>query len=708
MKIFFDLKNDSISLSIHNKTFNKRNTILPDKYYPIIVFGKSDHIIDVPSFAIKDLSIGNKKKYFFPLQESEGSKVHDIDGKITGIVSNPEWLINDAYHWKHKTSFHSETVAGSNFNPLKEEIYFYNSDSIVVYNAKSGELKTKIFSQKCPVKLSLGSNFLDTKNNKLYSYELYYDSLYKGPTVASLDLSTYLWKTESFDLLPVQLHHHAAYFDQKLKQYTIFGGFGNMHYSNSFYSYPLNEKEWQKLKKNEGENIFPRYFSSMGYLKKTNSLYIFGGMGNESGEQIVGREYFYDLYKVDLNSKKITKLWEIDWHKDNVVPVRGMVILDDSCFYTLCYPEHFTSSFLKLYRFSLSDGSYEILGDSIPIYSDKISTNANLYYSSNHLYAVIEESRDDISSTLKIYSLVFPPVAEAELHSLSKRHDKNLFTLILLPLLTIIGIGFLFYWKNQKAKNKQKPEIILDQKKQFNIAKIDPNPNSVYLFGDFTVIDRNNRDITYMFSTRLKQVFCILLQHSIDGGLPSQQLSEKLWPGKPASKVKNSRGVTINHLRKVLKELDGIELIYDQGCFKLIQSDNFYCDFIHCMNIIHPGKVEQHREELIKILGRGKFLKLTDHQLFDSFKEEVEQKLEPILLLQMEKSFMEESYQTALAFAEAVFNIDPLNDTALKLQIKALQKLKRFQEAKLRYQAFAIEYKKIMGKECDLSFKGLS
>ena len=46
MKITFDLKNDSITLAIHNQTFVVGNAGLPDKYYPIILFGKSDHIID--------------------------------------------------------------------------------------------------------------------------------------------------------------------------------------------------------------------------------------------------------------------------------------------------------------------------------------------------------------------------------------------------------------------------------------------------------------------------------------------------------------------------------------------------------------------------------------------------------------------------------------------------------------------------------------
>lgn len=70
----------------------------------------------------------------------------------------------------------------------------------------------------------------------------------------------------------------------------------------------------------------------MGYRKDDNSLYIYGGMGNESGEQIVGRQYFYDLHKVDLNNNTVSKLWEIPWNRENIVPVREMVIQDDSYF----------------------------------------------------------------------------------------------------------------------------------------------------------------------------------------------------------------------------------------------------------------------------------------------------------------------------------------------------------------------------------------
>lgn len=701
MKISFDLVSDSINLTIHNQTFGTGNNKLPDTYSPIILFGKSDHIIDVPSFAIKDLSVGNNEKYYFSLKETEGNIVYDQSGKAYGEVSNPEWLMNDAYHWRYKASFQSQSVAGANYNTEKKEIYYFNRDTLHIYNVKSGETSTRLFGEKCPVELTLGTNFIDINHNKLYTYEVYYDTPYERPTVASLDLDTYQWTAEDSTQLPTQLHHHGCYLNPSTEQYTIFGGFGNMHYSKNFFSYDLDKKEWYEFEGFTGDFIAPRYFSSVGYSNNTNTVYIFGGMGNESGEQIVGRKYYYDLYKVDLNTKHISKLWEIKWEQDNVVPVRGMVILDDSSFYTLCYPEHFSKSFLKLYQFSIADGSYKILGDSIPIYSDKITTNANLYYDSvlNNLYAVVQEFDDDISSDLKVYFLEFPPISAEELASYSREKSNNALAVVLISLSLAAGIGYLLFKKLKSKYSDNEDEArnaYIENVKTETITK----PNSIYLFGDFTVRDRNNRDITYMFSVQLKQIFCLILQYSTtEDGITSQRLSNILWPGKPADKVKNSRGVTINHLRKTLNELDGIELIYDKGYFKIVHTEDFYCDYTRCLQIISANEAEEYRKEFVEILTRGKFLQLSDDPLFDSFKEKMEKKLEPALILEMEKSFTAELYPATIALAEVMFNIDPLHDTALTFQIKAMQKLKMNDEARMKYQAFVIEYKKIMGTD---------
>lgn len=704
MKIAFDLKADSIRLSIHDRTFDAFAEQLPDTYSPIILFGRSDHIIDVPSFAIRDLVVGNTDNYVFALKESKGTVVHDNNGDTFGEVVNPEWLVNDAYHWRHQVSFHSQTVAGSNYNASKKELYYFNRDSLRIFNVRSGDTKTVVFADPLPVKLKLGTNFLSAHGDTLYSFEAYVED-YNGPTVASLNLDTYEWTAQNREQLASPLHHNGAFLNPLSNRLILFGGFGRMHYSNDFFAYDLISQEWDTLSGFTGDFLSPRYFSSVGYRKETNTMYIFGGMGNESGEQIVGRKYYYDLYKVDLNTKRISKLWEIEWKQDNMVPVRGMVILNDSSFYTLCYPEHVSESLLKLYHFSLKDGQYEILGDSIPIRSDKITTNANIYYDStlNSLYAVVQEFEDDISSDLKLYSLSFPPLTADALANYSK--DKTDYTLVIIISVLAVGAGVgLVLLKKRSGKKHDLPddgEQLMRSELLSKTGEATIRANAIYLFGEFTVHDKKNRDITYMFSAQLKQIFCLILQYSTtEGGIASQRLSSILWPDKPADKVKNSRGVTINHLRKVLSELEGIELVYDKkGHFKLELSEAFYSDYTRCMQIISSLDVEQHRNELLEILSRGKFLQLSDHPLFDAFKEEMEKKLEPVLIVEMEKSFDAEQYQEALAFADAIFNIDPLNEAALNFQIKAMQRLKLNDEARIRYQAFVIEYKKVMGSD---------
>ena len=165
--------------------------------------------------------------------------------------------------------------------------------------------------------------------------------------------------------------------------------------------------------------------------------------------------------------------------------------------------------------------------------------------------------------------------------------------------------------------------------------------------------------------------------------------------------------MTINHLRKALGELDGIEFIHDKGFFKIVLEQECYCDFVKCFDIISANKIDENREELIAILTRGKFLKSSDEAVFDPFKVEMEQKLEPALLREVEKSFIAETYQVTIDLTDILFSIDPLNDEALVYQTKALQKLKMNDEARIRYQAFITEYKKAMGSDYPHPYKNL-
>lgn len=711
VKIAFNLKQDEITLRIHNQEKVCKGVLLSDEFSPKIVFGKSDHIIDVPEIAIDKVAVNADCTYTFPLDEADGESVCNREGILYGKVENPIWLINEACHWRKEGSFASASEAGSCYNADRNEIYYFNRDSLFVYNMETGSTSAKAFAERCPVKLFLAGSFFDSGSERLYAYEVYAENGETEPMIASLDLQTLSWRVESYSRLDMQLHHHCSYYDAVRKRYTIFGGFGNMYYSNKFYMFNAEEGRWETQGSLSGDFLCPRYFSSAGYLDRNHSVYVFGGMGNESGDQVVGRRYFHDLYKVDLQEMRVQKLWDISEGQPNVVPVQDMVILNDSCFYVLRYPESVSNSFLHLYRFSVEDGSFHILGDSISIYSDKITTNARLYYNErqSRLFVTVQETSDDVSSRFSVYSLLFPPVSLDKYTAHNGGGNASHAWLVLVAAVVAIAGGsvWMYKWRRNSGKGEDS-ETARGDKEQLpdaSDAKVEKMAadtgvaNSVYLFGDFSVFDRNGRNISYMFSLRIKQIFCLILRYSDADGISSKQLSDLIWPDKPKDKVKNSRGVAINHLRKILKELNGIELVYEKGCFRFTLSSGFYCDYLRFMAIVAENRIEECRQEFLHIVGRGKFVGFMDGPLFDGFKQDVECRLEVFVLQLMKKAFEAQDYSEAVSLAEAEFNIDPVNETALYCCIKSLFMLKHENAAIGTYQRFVAEYKKYTGED---------
>ena len=650
--------------------------------------------------------------YTFSLDEADGESVCNQEGTLYGKVENPIWLINEAYHWRKEGGFASASEAGSCFNADRNEIYYFNRDSLFVYNMETGSTSAKAFAERCPVKLFLAGSFFDSDSERLYAYEVYTENGDSEPMIASLDLHTLGWRVESYSRLSMQLHHHCSYYDAVRKRYTIFGGFGNMYYSNKFYMFNAEEGRWNTLGSLSGDFLCPRYFSSAGYLDSNHSVYIFGGMGNESGDQVIVRRYFHDFYKVDLQEMRVQKLWDISEGQPNMVPAQDMVILNDSCFYVLRYPESVSNSFLHLYRFSVEDGSCHILGDSIPIYSDKITTNARLYYNErqSRLFVTVQETSDDVSSKFSVYSLLFPPVSLEKYTANNGGGNASHVWLVLVAAVVAVAGGsvWIVYKRHRNSGKGEDGKAVPQDKEQLPEASdvkvekmaVDTGTvNSMYLFGDFSVFDRNGRNISYMFSLRIKQIFCLILRYSDADGISSKQLSDLIWPDKPKDKVKNSRGVAINHLRKILKELDGIELVYEKGCFRFTLSSDFYCDYLRFMAIVAENRIEECRQEFLYIVGRGKFVGYMEGQVFVGYRQDVECRLEVLVLQLMKEAFEAQDYAETVSLAEAEFNIDPVNETALSCCLKSLFILKHENAAIGTYQKFVAEYKKYTGED---------
>ena len=721
----FDLQQDVLTIRIGDNEKKITSLGLKDTFCPHLFFGRYDYILDMPTFAIRNLKLEGDRShsYTFPLNENEGEEVHTSTGKVLGTVVNPVWLINGSYHWEKLFEYSFQTPSGITFEPDSQRLIIFSQDSLLTYNLLKRQPQKYSYSNKLPVKLQLATHFMNTTDGKLYVYEL--NNLPLGDaTVAALDLNNQEWKQTGVAALPVQLHHHDGLWDETTGKYLVFGGFGNKRFNNTFLEYDIEGDRWDTLSYS-GDRIIPRYFSGMAVNKNREHIYVFGGMGNESGEQSVGRNYLHDLYLLDRKQQSVRRLWQnASGHR--LVVARDMILTpDEKYIYALCYPEYLSDTYLQLYRLTVDDGTMKALGDSIPMRSEEIMTNANLYYNSltHEYYCTTTEFDKKGHTVIRTYVLSAPPVSLDEIRSYGSRSSLEIRWLwIMAGIGVLLLAGGVLFVRKKRGKQRNavlesssvlmSPPVGREPDKSVQgketLAKEDfesslVRPNAVYLFGPFTVIDRNGRDITHLFSSRLRQVFIYILLHSTHNGVLSASLNEVFWPDKPDDKVKNLKGVTINQIRKNLAELDGVELVHDKGYFRLVFTD-CYCDYFRFRTLKNAEEVEN---ELGILLMRGKFLDGMDAGMMDHFKQKVEEFLSSFLPLEIERLYQQHKYDAVIRFCNVLFRVDPVNELALAYGMHALNHTGSSQEAILQYSLFVREYRQMMNEEYSTSYAEL-
>ena len=721
----FDLQQDVLTIRIGDNEKKITSLGLKDTFCPHLFFGRYDYILDMPTFAIRNLKLEGDRShsYTFPLNENEGEEVHTSTGKVLGTVVNPVWLINGSYHWEKLFEYSFQTPSGITFEPDSQRLIIFSQDSLLTYNLLKRQPQKYSYSNKLPVKLQLATHFMNTTDGKLYVYEL--NNLPLGDaTVAALDLNNREWKQTGVAALPVQLHHHDGFWDETTGKYLVFGGFGNKRFNNTFLEYDIEADRWDTLSYS-GDWIIPRYFSGMAVNKNREHVYVFGGMGNESGEQSVGRNYLHDLYLLDRKQQSVRRLWQ-NASDHRLVVARDMILTpDEKYIYALCYPEYLSDTYLRLYRLTVDDGTMKALGDSIPMRSEEIMTNANLYYNSltHEYYCTTTEFDKKGHTVIRTYVLSAPPVSLDEIRSYGSRSSLEIRWLwIMAGIGVLLLAGGVLFVRKKRGKQRNavlesssvlmSPPVGREPDKSVQgketLAKEDfesslVRPNAVYLFGPFTVIDRNGRDITHLFSSRLRQVFIYILLHSTHNGVLSASLNEVFWPDKPDDKVKNLKGVTINQIRKNLAELDGVELVHDKGYFRLVFTD-CYCDYFRFRTLKNAEEVEN---ELGILLMRGKFLDGMDAGMMDHFKQKVEEFLSSFLPLEIERLYQQHKYDAVIRFCNVLFRVDPVNELALAYGMHALNHTGSSQEAILQYSLFVREYRQMMNEEYSTSYAEL-
>lgn len=724
VSIGFDTTKGLVKVHIANDT---TTAYLPDiiniDFSPQLFFGMSRDIVECASVSVRNLKITlDEETQTLPLTESEGENVHNSKGKVVGKVTNPVWLINRSFEWEQVWRIQSSTPTGFVYDQIRQNFYSYNADSLRVFHILSKDQMQIPLTGENPER-RLGMNIFNDESGDIYPYEIYHIA-----TIAKIDPTTGI----SVDLDTIEpravLHHHSNAFRKKDNSILLFGGYGNRAYSGVLIRFDLTTHSWDTIPLH-GDKIDPRFFSSMMMSESEDTIFIYGGKGNSEGKQDLGLRYYYDFYQIDLNSGKTEKLWEQPVPDEDKVPVRTLIAdSDNNLFYAMTYKEYSPHTSLQLYRINISDGTSEAVGDTISMVSEEIATNVTLYddNSLEQIYCVVQEFAKNGETTTTVYSIVKPPVSSVQLINYSGK--SSLWLKYLLIGIAVILISFVLFRiiRTKRAVPKSVPsdaatsvESIVNNDTEEVSTEISssfpemPDRNRISLFGPFTAIDSSGRDITYLFSPKLKAIFLyILLNSTVKNGVTSADLGSVFWTDKEPDKIKNLRNVTLNKLRKAMADIEGIALVYEQGVFRVEISDVCYCDYQRIYSLsssLRDTDPDQEKSsEINAIFIRGNFLADTVDPIFDYFRQQIEAYMTEYLSERIISFFNKGKFNIVSRLCNALLRIDPVSEHALLYGIRSYKSVGRNDRAMTIYSSFIKEYRKMMGEEYPKRYDNIS
>ena len=339
VKLKIDYKLNQAELKFLNNTYSisslfEKNSSLEEIE---ILFGKNEFNEDIPAFNLKnlELKIDNTITYF-PLDEKQGTTVISYNGNFKGKIINPSWLIDDFNNWQLINQVELESNHTIAYNTEDMQFVLLGKDKRYNFDIVS-RLLDKITLKK-PSEFhsyTSGKAFIEpkTKNilvlqtgepnpsqNKFLNKKLGIESINNTKqsnnkntySIASFSSSTSNWQGLFYkDILKNPLFHFNAYYENSSQNILIFGGYSDFKYLNRFLKYDSYSNSINEILM-EGDNISPRFKSGMGSLDDS-TLFLYGGEGNLSGDQSIGKIPFNDLYKIDLKNNSINLVWEKEY-----------------------------------------------------------------------------------------------------------------------------------------------------------------------------------------------------------------------------------------------------------------------------------------------------------------------------------------------------------------------------------------------------------
>ena len=712
---------------------------------------------DLPSMEIKNLEVtgGGPIKYFWPLNELEGEVATDSISNKKATVVNPLWVRSQHERWEAAESF---TVTGNPsvaFDPVTEHLFVVNNDSLYTFDTRTKQLTA--------VALSKPGNKLPEGNRSIYDpvQRKLYDFYIDRKQISVYDSATAQWEPElSADRSLTAYWHVNKFISGYDSCLYILGGYGYNKYKNTIQRVHLYQHTWDTVKvrgwdtvKVAGDYFEPRYLSALGQNAAGDTAYLLGGYGSQSGDQMLSPGYYYDLFVFDVRNRRMQKRFTLKEPEDHFVFANSLVINNaDHSYYALVYPKDRFDTKLQLIKGSLTEPSYQMLGDEIPYWFNDAKSFSDLFYCSGSqlLMAVTLRHLEDQTVRLNIYTIAVPPDAPA--FSAAAR-GGYWYWVGGLGLALLVGGVVVLRRRGRREEGRSGMEQgsgierailiapdkapgspgeaseagVADNAGVAGVADNAPAPKpGIFLFGGFTVIDREGEDITNLFTPLLKELFLLILIYTIkyEKGVTLEKLNETLWSNMDEKNAKNNRAVNIGKLKSILEKLGDCTLKKETGRWIFVfNAQEVAVDFAQFVRIQNSGAGSKKpdfgatpREELapaqmdqlLQLVQRGAFLSQENYEWLDDIKSDMSNTILEVLQKFSATLSVADHAELLINIANTIFFFDELNEPALAIKCKSLVFLGRHAIARNVFEKFASKYKDIYGEEFKDSFIGIT
>lgn len=694
--LHFTFHKGSTTLAINGQPAGKATTPVEMEQQVRIVFGanhyKNSNTYDLPTMRLRDVEIAlaGKPRYHWPLHQFEGNKDKDVISHHTAVIDNPVWLAQAYSEWAMRQDVTVKGSASVAFDKTNGTLYITSSDSIYQFTCKGNKLDAIPLAENRTLP---AGNVSEYAGNTLVNY--FPDN--KQVDVYNATDRTWSGQTPEEKVTGYWQHNHFyAPFDSSL---YLFGGYGHYHYSNDVQRYSTVNHTWETIPVT-GDHFAPRYMAALGTTAHGDSAYILGGHGSKTGDQLLNPENFYDLLLFDAGKHTFKKIYTLEKPDEPMAFGNSMVIdTKTQSYYALTYANDKMESSLQLIKGSLQKPTFVKLGNAIPYQFYDIKSSAALYYyeAGQQLIAVTMYTSDHHTTHVKINTILFPPALLAVHEHVERDYSYLLWGLAILTTLLI-----LLSLRRNDYEESPRVTLLLPAVKQpqpvFRVIEL-PAPAviqekkmaAVLLFGHFTVIDKNEHDITKLFSPLVKELFLLILLHSSFGkkGISSEKINEILWTGRSVKDAKNNRSVNMVKLKNILEKLGHYSLAKENGKWLLTFDEDIYLDIRHYQHSI---------DDLILVSARGGLLMETEYSWLDKFKSDLSTATISTLGAHLEEHAEQLHPEEIIRICDSMLHFDSLCEEAILYKCRSLVALHQHATARSLFKSFKIEYEEIYGE----------